>query len=315
MAGEPFDVSTSAGFEPQKREYFSRRVAMYFPERSNKPDFVYGDPETEFYRLVNDGAIPLDRGDKGDIGIGWEGVTVGPLTPLNTIKTVGIFNIPEVGDVKTAVSERNYPAAITGSIQIMVRTNGRIQQIFYPQVVDGKSKGFYRRLQTGIPDTWNPWEFYASQRVDNTAGRAIYTWDDTANREQLIYGDTGWRDVSTLLTNEYTGSLLFRRIGYTVYTRIILNKPTSASVNGDFLATTPAGFVSDSGGWIYFPVRGSNSSQTFYIYRKATLWAIESGPTDPGQIRAEIIYTTNQPWPASLPGISVTGSSGAIPNS
>ena len=44
------------------------------------------------------------------------------------------------------------------------------------------------------------WKNVPSQRVDTTAGRAVYVWDNVNNREQLAFGDTGYRALCTWTT-------------------------------------------------------------------------------------------------------------------
>lgn len=52
-----YDVPITAGREAQLREFFVTRIVEKFPERATDPNLIYGNPELEYYRLVNEGVI------------------------------------------------------------------------------------------------------------------------------------------------------------------------------------------------------------------------------------------------------------------
>lgn len=128
-----------------------------------------------------------------------------------------------------AILENGYPSKNLGTLRVEARLMDGEQygpsviQTYTPVVgvVNNESRVEYKRSCNGVFSNgelnWSPWMAHVAQRVDNTAGLAIYTWDSTANREQLIYGDSGWRDIKGLLGENYkSGVLLFRRSNYMV---------------------------------------------------------------------------------------------------
>lgn len=67
--------------------------------------------------------------------------------------------------------------------------------------------------------------------IDTAAGRTISAWDPAQGKYQLVTGDTGWRNVSSLLINGWTGTARIRRTGDLVFFRVY-------ALNGDS-ATSP----------------------------------------------------------------------------
>jgi hypothetical protein len=131
------------------------------------------------------------KGDKGDPGGIVDGTWLST-TDLNLLTTSGEYRS---GGMADATLERNYPVAnVYGKLMVRAITTTLVVQEFTPIGGSDVGRVFYRRLYSS--GGWQPWRAYGAQRVDQTAGRAIYTWDDVNNREQLVYGDTGWRAVA-----------------------------------------------------------------------------------------------------------------------
>lgn len=140
-------------------------------------------------------------------------------------------------------------------------------------------------------------------RVDQSAGRVFKVWDYLNNREQIIYGDTGWRSITIA-----SGTLQIRRVNQTVSVNLVNFRPQATGTVA--IAQLPAGF------------RDAPTSEVF--------WADEQGSPRSSQIRgyspfefvilglstinsyvsASITYLTTDPWPTSLPGTAV----GSIPS-
>lgn len=166
----------------------------------------------------------------------------------------------------------------------------------------------------------------AIPRIDNTAGRAIYTWDDTANREQLIYGDTGWRVLTSWnAAGEVTGQPLpagvapydgvagfirIRREGYSVRYGLAGYKITANSPS--FLL--PSGFHGGAPKVAYLPSTSASSGmilRTVKIGAAQIYTSLSSGDTNADSAYAsELEWSTNSPWPTTLPGTA----SGTIPH-
>jgi hypothetical protein len=189
-------------------------------------------------------------------------------------------------------------------------------QIWHPMT--NPQLTYKRMYSTGV---WTPWKAQASVRVDQTAGRAIYQWDELNNREQLIYGDTGVRFVDSwvnaaLFDNTGTArTITARRYGNLVSMSGQMLSTATVSV-GSTLFTFPAGFrpermieVTALHTAASTPCRivSGNGTNTinFYPYGNA---ALTFGSAQ--IIQFSLTYTTVDPWPTSLPGLA----SGAIPN-
>lgn len=230
-------------------------------------------------------------------------------TDLDLVTLPGVYYQQTTG---TASVARHYPVAnVTGILEVL-RVPGTadvLLQRFTPTSGSGGnvSKGQYiRRALSGV---WAGWQWMPSLRVDQTAGRAIYTWDDANNREQLIYGDTGWRELSTLLANSWTaGSVLIRRRGSMVHMKMLGLNPAPA-LNDNFLASaTVQGFRNPNGqGWHTYPRPDGSIG---YIREQSGNFADVGRLTGGGAVKyASFTWMTDDPWPTVLPGTAV----GTIP--
>ncbi|AXH43768.1 hypothetical protein SEA_BREYLOR17_23 [Arthrobacter phage Breylor17] len=241
------------------------------------------------------------KGDPGGLVLGT--LITGP-ADLNDYKTPGSYRII------TTTSISNIPAAFVGTLTVWQNNNAT--PMFwqeYTPVTSGGAQLFWRRA-FGPSQVWGQWRVYASTRVDQTAGRVIYQWDDINLREQIIYGDTGVRQITA--DNGYVGNLYIRRQGYRVTLFGAIQCPPGGSLNGTFLTLLPDGFRPYSTIWTYFAVRHSATGNYFTLFRKQNELAFEgaTGFTDGAQVRFEISWDTNNAWPTTLPGTA----SGTLPN-
>lgn len=259
---------------------------------------------------------------RGATGTGWNTTLLTTTTDLNTVKTGGTYYTNYgSGDLSYSNAQTlNYPPLSSGAwgaglgrgvLHVSTWGTGQAVQEYISVGSNTIPQSVYRR--TGYANSWSKWYSYTAQRVDNTAGRAIYTWDDAANREQLIYGDTGWRSIP--LENNYVGTLNIRRTNHIVSLRGQIKRPPGVSFNGTFL-TAPTGFESDSPSWCYFPVKHNGNNTWFSILRKGTVELVfdgASGDGDGHETRFEISWATNRPWPTTLPGTPAANASATVP--
>lgn len=242
----------------------------------------------------------LPSGPKGDPG-GWEyASTLTPSRDLNTVTIPGMYLVPgtstypnnPLGGVVPAYLEVILYSASSGAIMQRVTSYN-----------DPRSM-YVRRGVHGGP--WGAWMVYNSTRVDNTAGRVIYQWDNTANREQLIYGDTGWRNVPTmaLVTTTQTPSLMIRRQG----NYVTLGVESFILVNS---VPSYVSFLKLPTGFGPFPTikLGPQYEAPTKIYSEGMDLKI-AGTLPAGQCRFQVTYPTSDPWPTALPGTA----QGAIQN-
>lgn len=257
---------------------------------------VRGTPENPIF----DFDIP--QGEKGDPGGLTDGTALGS-ADLNTIVASGVY-------IQTSAIGSNYPVGSPLGTLIVHRNlaGTRIVQYFHSHNINFAGRvTFMRGYVDGV---WRPWTTLASQRVDQTAGRAIYTWDDVNHREQLVWGDTGLRQITA--DNGYVGAVNLRRVGNLVTCTATISRPPGGSLNGIFLTAVPAGFGPDVTSWVYQPVRHNSGTGWFSFYRKNTeLSFVDStGDVDGSQVRFSSSWSTLQAWPTTLPGVA----SGSIPN-
>ena len=151
--------------------------------------------------------------------------------------------------------------------------------------------------------TGTAWTVLEGFYWDETVGRRQFAWDTVNNRWQMVYGDTGWRDVSASLTNSWTGTLLVRRLNYTVFVRT-WNTVSGASATADGLWTTPTGWTGDGGPNLISAATSANA----FTLAQSTGSAIACIARAAGII-IHGSYATDDAWPATLPGTA----SGSIP--
>lgn len=246
-----------------------------------------------------------DAGEfKGDPG-GWTPAVNAGTTDLNTLFTPGTYKA--YGGAATAA--RNYPVAgLPYFIYVLQQDPTTVQQTAAPVMASG-SAGRVEYKRTANAGVWGPWRTFASQRVDNTAGRVIYTWDDTANREQLIYGDTGTRDISALLGEARTaGSVYLQRSGYLV--TLAFNDVVFGTLfNMQELPFLPVGFRPKV--WTHFSSSPAATGVARGLLFKTDGVMRAYLPATPGYtVQASVSFLTGDAWPTTLPGTAF----GTLPN-
>ncbi|ALY10726.1 minor tail protein [Arthrobacter phage Wayne] len=252
-----------------------------------------------------------DKGDKGDPG-GWTTATDLGTTHLDTILTSGLYRVTQGANVSTSLG---YPMTLnaTAVMHVMMVSATNVIQQFEFVLSTPSGRGFWQRTTSNGGTTWGPWRFFASQRTDNTAGRAIYTWDDTATpgRENLIYGDTGSREISAYLdTSKWAaGNIKIRRVGWEVELRAYGLDNVAGIVGsvGILNAQLPAGFRNQhtvAG----FAQIGANAGQVVVAFSATNATVV--GVVDNVICGFTAKWQTTDPWPTALPG----NADGSIPN-
>ncbi|UUG69269.1 hypothetical protein SEA_SCIENCEWIZSAM_25 [Arthrobacter phage ScienceWizSam] len=247
------------------------------------------DLDFEFY---------FPQGPKGDPG----GFTLGtPLDntvntgtgkyDLNDVLTNGIYRLTATVDNLLA---RNYPRNYdTGILEVFERVPGQtVIQVWHTLNQTARMR-FERTYVTG---TWSPWRLYTSTRVDQTAGRSMYVFDDINNREQLIWGDTGWRNISQ---SPETNTTFMRRIGSMV--QLQFTNHACPGGNYVFPLQIPAGFRPSitleapyrQGAMAYGNTKMVGLSSSGNI----TFWGSLLDT-----VSTSAVFMTSDPWPTTLPG-------------
>jgi len=139
-----------------------------------------------------------------------------------------------------------------------------------------------------------------SYRIDESAGRTLFAWDYINGREQLIYGDSGKRRLSS--AGIASGNLFLQRNGNVVTLTALQMKlvPTgSVTLTG----LVPSGFLppevllaKSAKYW------GTDTEEVFRLTNQgnATILAVTSAT----QVSFNLTWITSDPWPAALPGVA-----------
>lgn len=248
-------------------------------------------------------------GPKGDTGAtgpqGIHGYTITSLadatTDPDTLKTSGMWRYLSTAGAHAA----KLPQSQVGVLQVLDRSNGQANRVFqeyHVQAAGGPQRVFYRRFFDG--GSWTAWAAFTETRVSEAAGRAIYAWDATNHREQMIYGDTGWRDVSSLLVNGWKGIVHMRRTLHDVKLQIVSLSAAEAT-SGTFMVA-PTGFqlgLTSLGNVRGFVFSNTNpiTMRSVNISGSATV-SVTQYTTADVQLLGSFEWSTHQPWPTVLPG-------------
>lgn len=147
-------------------------------------------------------------------------------------------------------------------------------------------------------------------RVDNSVGRRVYAWDQANGRDQMIYGDTGLRDITALAPNVTAGKLYLQREGNEVslvISDVVMSGATGSNYDLIPNGGIPAGFRPPFTHW-YNGIDGPPGQRRVGVAVGG--WApVYLSPVPGDFYRGKISWTTQQLWPTSLPGVAV----GSIP--
>lgn len=195
----------------------------------------------------------------------------------------------------------------------MKRTNTWADALGSGEAALDLGDGLTMRLPLGRPYT-----------IDQSAGRTVKVWDYLNKREQLIYGDTGWRQIDVANTAgsirdpAQPGSLALRRVGHVVTARIADVKLTPGNGTGFIFpnvlpsgfrswersGTTTRGFLGDVMGAATEHTVNVGSNDIFWSSYTGTNFARASVRPDSAvqRMQGELTWITDDPWPAALPG-------------
>lgn len=264
------------------------------------PSVVVGSVETNMGPAapgtIGPQGLPGAKGDPGGLVLG---TVLSPSIDWDTITTPGLYQF------QASVTGNGRPESASGLLTVTSRGTNFAHQEYTPLygTASWNSRIFYRRWQ--LNGTWGAWQSFTSERIDKSAGLAIYTWDPIASREQLFYGDTGWRDISAnVLNNDAASVIRIRRVLSNVYVRF----NTNPSSQGDVF-NFPTGFAVDVDG-MYSTVRYSGAVSTCFVYTAGSKIGLAGYAGGNGGVNYTGTFPTSTPWPTTLPGTA----SGSIPN-
>ncbi|AOZ65042.1 minor tail protein [Arthrobacter phage Oxynfrius] len=244
------------------------------------------------------------KGDKGDSGP-WTTGTALVAEDLNTVMTPGQYRQFSAAN---ALPERNYPFASSGLLEVSSAASaGDLLQMFYPHS-GANAAGRMIAIRRYTNSAWSVWYLYQSSRLSEAAGRAMYAWDYNNSREQLVWGDTGRRNISAQANGTFTGGgkLTIRREGSMVDIYCVGWVPGSVGTVHLLASGLPTGFKpSNSRTW--FSSQNSLPCNTVMSFDATTISVITN--SDVIGVGFSFSYSTTDPWPTVLPG----SADGAIP--
>ena len=173
---------------------------------------------------------------------------------------------------------------------------------------DGKDGAPGRDGKDGLPGrdavllSGDPYKYV----VDETAGRVVRVWDYLNNREQMIYGNTGWRDISRFVPDYISGALLIKRENNTTWLRFenlrAADQTTTWSIWSGLI---PAGFRFNESGYNYHPLAPQSASYAPGPMRTDRYGGITVYLAQGGKImQGTVSWSTGEPWPTTLPGVA-----------
>lgn len=226
---------------------------------------------------------------------------------LNNIKSNGRYIQPGPANATLA---SNYPVVSgAGVLDVTVLSpTAIIQRYAVHGGVGGDVRGEYIRRWAGT--AWESWRYIPGQRTDVSLGRRIFTWDEFNGREQMVYGDTGWRNVTADLINGWgnggnTGSVLIRRYNNMVSLKLI--GITVAGATSDAFLNSINGFKHhNSQGWE--PIWTGLGSGGLMREQGGTL-SLTPRNVIAASTFGTMSWMTDDAWPNPLPGTAM----GSIP--
>lgn len=133
--------------------------------------------------------------------------------------------------------------------------------------------------------------------IDQTAGRVVKVWDYLNNREQMVYGDTGWRTLP--VTGGQAGALRIRRTDATV--TLAFSNVRNAASGTVLIGEAPLGFRPFQ--TVPGMVQDSNSMRVAQAlsYAPYSIQVLGVGLAN-SYLTGVISWPTNETWPTTLPG-------------
>lgn len=259
-------------------------------------------------------------------------------TDLNSMATPGTY---WVTSAIAGGANSNAPVNVGGWLEVVMQPSYGALQRYY--VASSANQEFYFRQRFGATN-WSAWQKVntgpagtpstlsgvgfptmaapvGTRYIDTAATNGAVEWIKAsgtgATGWQVSYGDTGWREITSLIDERWDNTLInstrfarIRRVGDLVHVSVALRRVGllgggRGDANSGFVLAFPAGmnpFV--GGGYSAYPmevagqpiVRSPPSAANLSLYGATGPWA------DGDIARTQFAFTTTQAWPAVLPG-------------
>lgn len=227
-----------------------------------------------------------------------------PYSDANQATVEGRWNVPPA----TANAQPNFPPGPLSSGIFSARRFGSTAIIQEYQEATGHMRVFVRTLHPGNNSAYPPgWRMARPDAaVSNAVGRVVTVWDAVNNREQMIYGDTGVRNISSLLAERIGGAVWLTRFGNTVsvvLTDVLIQTEGTREnpLEAQEMALLPSGFRPRT--WSHFSTSPHVANEPRGVLFKADGILRVYNPRPDVQLQGTFSFYTHEPWPTSLPGI------------
>lgn len=141
--------------------------------------------------------------------------------------------------------------------------------------------------------------------VDQTAGRTVRVWDYLNSREQMIYGETGLRDISASVGNMTSGTIEVSResgrVFYKLYNVVPTNPALPITLGTAFARGN--GFYNSEKVWHRLAPYGA-PILTHKQMSGAGSEILIGSPVAAGGVSCSFSHPTTDPWPLTLPGVA-----------
>jgi len=211
----------------------------------------------------------------------------------------------------TAVSQAGREFVINNSGSGVITVDGAGSET----VAGAATQALSGRGRLRIVSDGSNWVVIDGSYADESVGRRLFQWDANNSRWQMTYGDTGWRDVTSLVnvsgwTNAPTALAVYVRRTLEQSSMIVQWNAGTGSCSGEGILTLPSGFgpaasiIAPAGS--LNTIDGANVGSWYWA--TGTTLNLTSPATS---VVARTITTLpcSAAWPASLPGTA----SGSIP--
>ncbi|ASR84121.1 hypothetical protein SEA_WHEELBITE_28 [Arthrobacter phage Wheelbite] len=279
--------------------------------------FTPADPTKAEVKVIQNGNqlgfdFYIPRGAKGEPGNLGAPIQIAAGTDWNTLTTSGLYWTLG-GDYSSFVNAPvlNVPGGQALMVHVVARGATILNQRVTLTTTSTIAQVYIERSQ--ITGNWGPWRYIPSVTLkDDTTGRTAYLYDWINNRSQIVYGDTGRRNISNMAPAETTfsggGKLAIRREGSTVDIYCVGWMPGAAGTVHLLASGLPAGFR-PSNSRVWWGAQNGQPVLCTMSFDGSTI-AIISNAATTHPIGFSFSYSTTDVWPTTLPGTA----DGAIPN-
>lgn len=143
---------------------------------------------------------------------------------------------------------------------------------------------------------------YTDSAATNGAVRWVKSSGTGSTGWRVQYGDTGWRNISPLLSNGWGGNVYVRRINASIELRVegLIRSDTSNTI-----MSFPTGFLPEqiAGQGFRFNLQQADATATQTRFRiHFVTFSTFTAPDVPGPYYGGATWTGSETWPTTLPG-------------